>query len=475
MLDRTHLRPYQVEAVDHIKQNTHSALWTVMGGGKTATGLTAAVDLFDEVEIDRGLIIAPLRVANRNWHREATKWAHTRHLTFYRLDPPPQVMQKKTETEQEYRARVKARLPEYRMWINKIKSLHHHLFIANVEQVEHLANLFGKDWPFDFVIVDESSLFKSWKSKRWKALRRVSPYIKRMIQLTGTPCSNGLLNLWSQAYLLDTGTRLTKTITSYKTKWFIENPYSFDIKPKEGAKEEIMGRMSDLVHVVDEYDGLPPIVENVIEVPITPQIQARYNELEKEYLLPLADEGEIEAKTAASLWVKLLQVSNGAVYDEDREVHLIHDLKLKVLKEILDGTDEQVIVVYNFQHDRDRIMQNIKGAVELDKKGQALDQWERGEINVLLMHPKSGGHGLDGLQTRGRTIIWFGATIDLELYDQMNARLRRSGQTQTVFVHRLVLQSTLEAAILNTLKDKGDFQSSLLQSLQERRNILKKS
>ena len=471
MLARSNLRHYQNEGVERIKSNSKTALWTIMGGGKTATTLTAAVDLIDDLEIMRGLIIAPLRVANRNWHLEALKWEHTSHLKFHRLSPPSQVKQKKGESAESFKARKESRKPHQKEWVRQVLLSHYDFYIANVEQVEYLTMLFGDRWPFDFVVIDESSLFKSHSSKRWKALRRVSKHIKRMVQLTGSPASNGIQNLWSQIFLMDGGDRLLRTFTGFKAKWFDENRYTFKITPKEGAREEIMDRIADLVHVVSEYEGLPPIVENTILLDMTEDVKQKYQKMERDFLLSLP-EGDIEAPTAATLWNKLLQVSNGAIYDEKRNVHHIHDIKINALKEILDGTDESVIIVYNYKHDADRIKKAIKGVVELDNQGSVIPKWERGEIRTLLMHPRSGGHGLDGFQFGGRTLVWFGATSDLDLYHQMNARLRRSGQQKTVFINRLILEDTLESSVLNSLKNKDDFQSTLLDKLKEKREDL---
>jgi SNF2 family DNA or RNA helicase len=456
-----------------VKQNPFSALWTLMGGGKTSTALTAASDLLHDMEAMNVLIVAPLRVANRNWHNEAAKWEHTRHLRFHRLKPPPRAAKKPKETEVDFKVRAAARKPEQKAWVKSILKSHHDCYVANVEQVEYLVELFGKHWPFDMVIVDESSLFKNSSSKRWKSLRRVKEHIRKIVQLTGTPASNGLMNLWAQIFLLDNGDRLLRTMTGFKAKWFDENKYTFAVTPRPGAKEEIMERVSDIVHVVSEYDGLPPINEVTIPIEMPEEVSAKYRELEREYLLSLPA-GEIEAPTAATLWNKLLQFSNGAIYDENKVVHEVHTLKIDALKQMLDGTDEPVIIAYTFRHDVDRIKKAIKHAVELDKQGNVIDKWERGEINVLLMHPKSGGHGIDGLQFGGRTLIWFGATSDLDLYDQMNARLRRSGQQKTVFVNRMILEGTLEESVLNRLKDKGEFQSTLLEEIRRRRAELMK-
>lgn len=464
MYKRSDLRGYQVENTELIKTTNYSGIWTKMGGGKTASALTAVSDLSDELEAIRTLVIAPLRVADRVWRREALKWEHLQHLKFHRLELPTRVLRKKTETHDEYKDRLLARKPEYRQFVLDTLDIDADIFLANVEQLDHLVFLFKTRWPFETVILDESSLFGSHKSKRWRALRKVGLLIRRMTQLTGTAAGNGLQRVWSQIYLLDRGERLCRNWTPFKEKYLDENKYTHAVTAKDGAREDIVARISDIVKVVDEYDGLPPIQENTIIVPLTPKALRDYEELEREYILELED-ADIEAMNSGVLWNKLMQLSNGAVLDAEKNVHQIHNCKLKALKEVVDDIAEPVIIVYRNVHDKALIKKYIKNAVVVDKKGIAFDRWERGEIDCLLMHPKSGGHGLDGLQFGGRSLIWFGATKDLDLYDQMNARLRRSGQENTVFVHRLIAEDTMEDRVLRDLKDRDDFHIKFYEQL----------
>ncbi len=471
MRPRSDLRVYQNENVNLIKSTPYSGLWTKMGGGKTVSALTAVSDLSDDLEAIRTLVIAPLRVADTVWHREAAKWEHLQHLKFHRLELPNKVMRKKTETDIQYKARQIAKKTEYNQFVLDTLNIDADIFLANVEQLEHLVFLFKSRWPFETIILDESSLFGSHKSKRWRALKKVNRLIRRMTQLTGTAAGNGLQKVWTQVYLLDKGQRLCRKWTSFKDKYFDENKYTHALTAKEGSREEIVNRISDIVHVVDEYDGLPSINENTVTIPHTPKPLTDYEELQREYILEL-QEGDIEASNSGVLWNKLMQISNGAVLDAEKNVHHVHDCKLKALKEIVDDMGESVIIVYRNIHDKARIKKFIKHAVEVDKKGVAFDRWERGEIDVLLMHPKSGGHGLEGLQMGGRNLIWFGATKDLDLYDQMNARLRRSGQGKTVFVTRLISEGTMEDRVLGDLEEREDFHTKFYEEIINRRKSL---
>jgi len=442
MLTRDLLHHYQLDTVEFVKSTPYCAVWMRMGGGKTISTLTAITDLQDDLEVHKTLIVAPLRVANTVWRQEAAKWEHTKHLKVVICTGP----------EKERRLALSQEADVY---------------VINRENVEWLVNYYGADWPFDHVVLDEASSFKSHKSKRWKALRKVRKNINRLNELTGSPASNGYGDLWAQIFLLDQGKRLHKTVTAFRERWFTSDYMGYNYTIKEGAEKEIQDRLADIVTVVDHYDGLPDVTVNDFRVELSSSEQAAYDQFEREQLLKMVD-AEIEALNAAALTNKLLQYANGAVYDENKKAHSIHDRKIEALKEIVeDAQGDPILVAYSYKSDLERLKKAFPKAVVLGREGKEVGDWNAGRIPILLAHPASAGHGLN-LQQGGRIIVWFGLTWSLELYEQMNARLARQGQQNPVFVHRLITSGTMDEVVIQALESKDKNQSALIDAVKNK-------
>lgn len=415
---------------------------------KTVSTLTAIDQLlFDYFDTQKVLVIAPLRVAQTTWPAEIRKWDHLKHLRISRV----------LGTEKQRRAALQVKAD---------------IWVINRENVEWLVDLYGKDWPFDLVVIDELSSFKSSKAKRFRSLRKVRPGIKRIIGLTGTPSSNGLLDLWPEIYLLDRGESLGKTLTGYRERYFEPGKRNrtviFSWDPKPGAEEAIYARLSDLCVSMSAADWLqmPERIDREIKVQIPEAARADYDQLERDLLLPFAD-GDITADTRAILSNKLLQLANGAVYDENKTVREIHQAKLDALDDILEAANGQpVLVFYAYQHDRDRIKAHLPTARQLNTEAD-IEDWNQGKIPVLIAHPASAGHGLN-LQAGGNIIVWFGLTWSLELYQQANARLHRQGQEKSVIVHHLIAEDTIDEDVMKALAGKDVSQSALLEALKAR-------
>jgi len=344
------------------------------------------------------------------------------------------------------------------------------IYVINRENVVWLVDLYKNSWPFDTVVIDELSSFKSNKSQRFKQLKKVTPLINRMIGLTGTPTPNGYLDLWSQLYLLDRGERLGKTIGGYRDRYFSpgrRNGYTvFDWDLKDMAEEAIQNKIKDICISMDakDYLDLPERINNNVYVTMEPKAQQLYEELEKDLILKVDGE-EITALTAATLTNKLLQMANGSVYNSDRDVIHIHDGKLDALEEILEFNQEPVLVFYNFKHDYNRLMERFKGLKPRKlETSQDISDWNDGKIRLLLAHPASVGHGLN-IQAGGHVIVWFGLTWSLELYQQANARLDRQGQTKSVVVHHLITEGTVDEDVMKALERKETGQAALLEAV----------
>jgi SNF2 family DNA or RNA helicase len=400
--------------------------------------------MFDAVKV---LIIAPLRVAEDTWSREIGKWDHLRHLRISKI----------LGGRKQREAALKADAD---------------LYIINRENTEWLVSHFGKDWPFDTVVIDELSSFKSPSAKRFRALRRARPAIKRIIGLTGTPAPNGLMDLWSQIYLLDQGERLGKTITGYRDRYFVPGARSghivYDWKQKKEAEEAVFGKIADICVSMKSEDWLdmPDRIDNIVPVVLCPGARAKYRKLERDLLLPMMD-ADIVANTAAALSNKLLQLANGAAYDERKGVQHIHDAKLDALEDILEAANgHPVLVFYSYRHDLDRIRRRFPQVRTLDDSGSIAD-WNAGTIDLLAAHPASAGHGLN-LQDGGSIIVWFGLTWSLELYQQANARLHRQGQKRSVIVHHLVAEDTIDEDVMAAIESKAAGQEALMQAVKAR-------
>lgn len=436
---------YQEYAKEFIVSRRVSALFLDCGLGKTVITLTAIWELLlDYFEIRRVLVIAPLRVSRDTWRGELEKWDHLSGIKMSLV----------LGSEKERRAALEKQAD---------------IYVVNRENVEWLVENYR--WDFDMVVIDELSSFKSHKAKRFKALKKVRPMVKRIIGLTGTPAPNGLIDLWAEIGILDMGQRLGRFIGGYRERFFVPDKRSremvFSYKPREGAEEMIYVLISDICISMKaaDYLEMPECIYNRVEVAMNEKEMKLYGQLEKDMLLPFAD-GDIDAVNAAALSGKLMQMANGAVYDENGNVKHIHDRKLEALEDLVEAANgKPVLIAYWYQHDLDRIKKRT-GAVALDT-AEDMQRWNAGEIQVAVIHPASAGHGLN-LQAGGSTLIWFGLTWSLELYQQTNARLWRQGQKETVVIHHLVAKDTLDEKVMAALEKKDCGQSALVEAVKAR-------
>lgn len=439
---------YQEYAKNWIIDNKASGLFLDMGLGKTVITLTAINELiFDYFEVSKVLVIAPLRVAESTWDFEKDKWDHLNYLRISKV----------LGSEKERLSALKENADVY---------------IINRENVVWLVNTLKNKWNFDMVVIDELSSFKSPKAARFKALRKVRPLVKRIVGLTGTPSPNGLIDLWSQIYLLDQGERLGKTLTGYRDRYFLPDRRNqhiiFSYKPKAEAEEKIYEKIEEICISMraKDYLNLPKRVNNIVPVYLDEVSREKYRKLEKDLLLPLTDT-DIVANNAAALTNKLLQFANGAIYDENGEVSIIHDAKLKALDDLIEAANgKPVLIFYSFKHDKERIKERYKNVRTLNT-AEDIKKWNNGEIEILLVHPASAGHGLN-LQAGGHIIIWFGLNYSLELYMQANARLDRQGQKETVIIHHLVAKDTIDEDVIKALENKEVGQEALLKAVKAR-------
>jgi len=440
MLTRDDLHSYQRHAVDYIKDKKRCGLFLPMGMGKTATTLTATSDLLDDFIINRALIVAPLRVANTVWKQECANWDHLQDLDIGVCTGTPHNRQ-------------------------KVLLEGHDITVINRENIPWLVK--NWKWDFDALVIDESSSFKSHKSQRFKALKAVQKKINYLVELTGTPSPNGIADLWSQLYLIDKGARLGKTVTAYRQRFFIPAGFGgYQWEPRKGAADQVQELIADvcLSMKAEDYLDLPDRIDTVARVDMPPKAQEQYDELEKEFLLEL-DAVDITAPTAAAKAGKLLQLANGAVYDENGTAHIIHDVKIDALKDFIeDNAGENILVAYNFKSDLVRLKKTFPKAVVLDKAGDAVAAWNSGEIELLLAHPASAGHGLN-LQHGGAVVLWFGLNWSLELYQQFNARLHRQGQERPVRIVHIVARGTIDERVMLALGAKAKTQNDLLEYL----------
>ena len=442
--------PYQEAAIQWILDRPASGLFLSMGMGKTPVTLTAIDELiYNRLEVRRVLVIAPLRVAQDTWVKEAAKWDHLNHLRVARM----------TGTRRERIAALESEADVY---------------VINRENVVWLTEYLGAHyWPFDMVVIDELSSFKSPSARRFRALRRKLGSIRRIVGLTGTPAPNGLIDLWSQVYLLDRGERLGRTLTSYRNTYFrpdrMNGHLVYSYRLLEGAEEAIHNKLSDLCMSLrkEDYLSLPGQIYENVELTPPPALLKKYRAFERERIMEcVGGDGEIVALSAAALTNKLLQFANGAIYDAEGAVHELHGLKLDALEELIEAANgEPVLVFYAFRHDRDRIMARF--ACRELKSGADIDAWNRREIPVAIAHPASVGHGLN-LQEGGHIIIWYGLTWSLELYQQTNERLNRPGQTSVCRIYHILLKGTADEMVLEALKNKNTSQSALIEALKKR-------
>jgi len=422
-------------------ENPYQLVALRMGGGKTVATLTAINELmFDRFDLSKTLVVAPKRVAEMVWHREATKWDHLAKLRVAK------VLGTKDQ-------RMRGLMQDA------------DVYVINRENFVWLVKLVAESkepWPFDCVVIDENIGFKDRASKSWQALRSVRKAIQRLYILTGTPDPNGdLLDLWPQISVLDGGKRLGTGITKYKDRWYLPDKrngttiYSWKLKP--GARAEIQELVRDVMASIDSDTQLPPRIDNVVPVPFN---RKRYDEMEATQI-----SGPVVAVNPAVLAGKLAQMANGAVYDDQRVVHPIHEGKLDALAEIVEQ-GEPVLCFISYVHDWDRIKERFPQAVKFTGD-DVLDDWQAGQIPLMVMHPASGGHGVDGLQVGGNVAVWFGLPFSLDLYEQAVARLHRPGQKNHVVVHHLVAINTIDERIMQVLETKGDMQQALIDAVKE--------
>ena len=435
---------YQQYATEYIKSHPVAAVLLDMGLGKTAISLTALLDLlFDSFEAHRILVIAPLRVARDTWPAEIEKWDHLSMLTYSVA----------VGSEKDRKAALMRDAD---------------IYIINRENVQWLVEQSGIPFTFDTVIVDELSSFKNHQSKRFKALMKVRPRIKRIVGLTGTPSANGLMDLWAEFKVLDMGQRLGRFIGMYRNNYFRPDKrngqiiYSYKLLP--GADKAIYKQISDITISMKATDHLkmPELVMNTHTVELSDDEREHYDELKQTLVLQLPEK-EITVANAAALTGKLLQMANGAIYDDDGDHIHIHDRKLDALEDLIEGANgKPVLVAYWFKHDLERIKSRFK--VREIKSSSDIREWNAGKIPVAVIHPASAGHGLN-LQTGGSTLIWFGLTWSLELYQQTNARLWRQGQQDTVVIHHIITDDTVDGRVLKALQSKEKIQNSLIAAV----------
>ena len=441
---------YQTYATDYIETHPIAAVLLDMGLGKTAITLTALNDLlFDSFEAHRILVIAPLRVARDTWPAEADKWDHLQNL----------ICSIAVGTEAERKAAL-------------MKSAD--IYIINRENVQWLIEDSGLPFGFDTVVVDELSSFKNHQTKRFRALMKVRPRVRRIVGLTGTPSSNGLMDLWAEFRLLDMGERLGRFIGHYRNDYFVPDKRNgqviFSYKPLPGAEQRIYDRISDITISMKSTDHLkmPELVSSEYAVHLSEDERKRYDELKSGLVLQLPG-GEITAANAASLSGKLCQMANGAIYTDTGETITIHDRKLDALEDIIEAASgKPLLIAYWFKHDLSRITERLqKLRIPFSKLDTAdsIRRWNSGDLPVALIHPASAGHGLN-LQSGGSCIVWFGLTWSLELYQQTNARLWRQGQSsETVVVQHIVAKGTIDERILKALSEKDSTQNALIEAV----------
>ena len=445
---------YQAFCINYIKTHPVSALFLDMGLGKTVITLTAIRDLMlNELLVTKTLVIAPLRVARDTWPAETRKWDHLNDLDISVIVGDLRVRES---------AVSKSAL----------------IYIINRENIKWLVEYYERNgirWDFDCVVIDELSSFKNYHSQRFKWLRKMRPFVKRWIGLTGTPSSNGLMDLWAEIGILDGGQRLGRFIGRYRDAYFKPssmNPSTgvvYSYAPREGAEQQIYDRISDITISMKALDYLemPECVYVNHEVQMSDQEKKLYDQLKSDLIIPLED-GDIDAANAAALSNKLLQLSNGAVYDENGIVRVVHKRKLEMLEDMIEAANGQpVLIAYWFKHDHQRIMEHLTacGYSPRDiRESEDIKDWNTGKMAVALIHPASAGHGLN-IQEGGHILIWFGLTWSLELYQQTNARLWRQGQRDTVTIHHIVCENTVDEDVLNALSSKNVTQEKLIAAV----------
>ncbi len=446
-------RPYEYQqtAIKWIIDNPRCGLFLDMGLGKTVSTLTAIQQLMDDCEISRTLVVAPKKVAETTWTTEAQKWDHLKSLKVAKVMG--------TEKQRKLALAEKA-----------------DVYVIGRDSFVWLVGIFGGMLPFDVLVIDELTSFKSSKSNRFKAMRMATPTAKRVIGLTGTPAPNGLIDLWAQMYCIDMGERLGRSVTKYRETYFETHKWNNIIvrcNVKKGYDEVIRKKIADICLSMQakDYLQLPDLINHTIKVQLSTATMQAYTKFEREKVLQFQDEHQGEtanvlAQSAAGLMNKLSQFANGAIYDEDRNVHNVHDEKLDRLAEIIEAANgNSVLVFYQYKHDAARIAEKFKGyRVKVYTDEKQLIEWNAGQVDILLAHPASTAFGLN-MQDGGHYIVWFGTGWNLELYQQANARLHRQGQQYPVQVYNLVCSGTVDERAVTALENKKGVQQGLLDSL----------
>lgn len=516
MRPRKSLRKYQDAAVAFVKRVRRGALFVDPGLGKTAITLTAFTDLIDDMECGRVLVIAPPRVAKKTWPDEFGEWEHTHEHSFVHVGGSIAQRRKLMKRNVSFhimsielmpwllkelgghapdRAKIKRILganfepvegeSEADRLQRRIKGLIAEgappdVFVGKTEeQVEKLAEKAARvenKWrpptrfPYDAIVIDESSKVKQHDTNRFRALRLMARHTKYMLLLTGTPAANGMTDLWAQLFLIDFGERLGQNITAFRDRWCKENYNGHGYHVQKHAVSIIEERISDVVFTLreEDYANLPPRMYNTIKLSFDEATAKKYRDFERNYVLELADEKSLTIQNGAAMMSKLAQLSAGTVYDADRNEHDFHDVKLDALEDLVSELNGQpLLVAYQFKSDVRRIMKRFPQAELFGKDPKTQDRWNAGEVPMLLVHPKSAAHGLN-LQHGGCNAVWFGLTWSLEDYIQLNKRLHRSGQKRPVMIHHLVVEGTVDEDALAALAGKNDMQESLLNALKAR-------
>ena len=444
---------YQKRATQFIIDNRYCALFLDMGLGKTVSTLTA-IDILknDYLEIDKVLVIAPKSVALNTWSGETAKWDHLKKLRISVAMGTAAQRTKAIERDAD-------------------------IYVTNRDNVKWIVDYFKKEpWPFDTVVLDESSSFKNPSSQRFKALRKIRPQLRRVIELTGTPSPNGLMDLWPQIWLLDMGERLGRTLGSYRSEFFTAGRRNgavvYDWIARPGARQRISKRLADISMSMQasDYLDMPDVVDGGLTLALPPDEMRDYQAFQKEQLMQL-DNTDIEAVTAAALTNKLLQYTGGALYDDQHNWHEVSTAKLEALQDIVESTDESVLIYYQYQSEKDRILKMLPDAVTFTGEPELLESWNAGKIRLMLAHPASVAYGLN-MQAGGHIIVWYTPTWNLELYMQANARLHRQGQTKPVVIYHLIAAGTIDERVMQALNCKNGSQAALLKHIKELRESI---
>ena len=452
------MHDYEVVAIKHGLIHPQLALWLDMGLGKTIIALTIIMERMVRGQITGTLIIAPKRVCQTVWRQESKKWSHTDHLTFSVIIGTPQ-------------QRTRAAMVKADIYLVSYENL---VWLVDLLVEKYLSR--GLYPPFNMAVFDEVTKLKTAGTKRHAALRKLLCYLPYRMGLTGTPASNGYLDLFGQYLAIDSGDRLGTGITAFKNEYFDKGYNAYELELKLGAKEAIQSRIADITLQMNSIDylTLPAVTFNDIWIDMPARARKQYQQLEAELFIEMDNGVEIEVANQAALTNKCLQAANGALYDAEGNWELLHDAKLDALEDVMEeAAGQPVLVLFNYQHDRERILKRFPGATffggNMDPVA-VVDQWNAGQIRMLIGHPGSMGHGLN-LQYGGHIVVWFGLNWSLDLYLQSNARVDRQGQVWPVIIHRLMVVDTMDMAVLEALTGKAATQSELRAAVQRYRSL----